>query len=94
MVVGGLKITIAATTLTHVIDNPEPWEFEKHPAADLVVINIGTNDNNEANNVSTEAYIDALTKIIQGVHGKWPKAHVIVMVGSSVQVIFSSISDF
>ncbi|KAL2198531.1 Lipase, GDSL-like protein [Corynascus similis CBS 632.67] len=60
-------------------DNPEPWEFEKHPAADLVVINIGTNDNNEANNVSTEAYIDALTKIIQGVHGKWPKAHVIVM---------------
>lgn len=61
-------------------DNPEPWDFSKHPAADLVVINIGTNDNNAENNVSTEAYIDALTKIIQGVHGKWPNAQVIVMV--------------
>ncbi len=37
-------------------------------------------DRNEHNNVSTAAYIDALTKIIEGVHGKWPKAHVIVMV--------------
>jgi len=45
-----------------------------------VVINIGTNDQNAANNVSTATYIDALTKIIQGVHGKWPKAQVIVMV--------------
>ncbi|KAH6628381.1 Lipase, GDSL-like protein [Chaetomium tenue] len=60
-------------------DNPEPWDFKKHPAADIVVINIGTNDHNQANNVSTEAYIDALTKIIQGVHGKYPKAQVIVM---------------
>ncbi|KAK4145780.1 lipase [Dichotomopilus funicola] len=59
-------------------DNPEPWDFENHPAADIVVINIGTNDNNEANNVTTEAYIDGLTKIIQGVHSKWPKAQVVV----------------
>jgi lysophospholipase L1-like esterase len=63
-------------------DKPEPWDFSKRPAADIVVINIGTNDNNEANNVTTEAYIDALTKIIQGVHGKWPKAQVVVMVSS------------
>lgn len=46
-----------------------------------MVINIGTNDQNAANNVSAAAYIDALTKIIQGVHGKWPKAQVIVMAG-------------
>jgi hypothetical protein len=64
-------------------DKPEPWDFSKRPAADIVVINIGTNDNNEANNVTTEAYIDGLTKIIQGVHGKWPKAQVVVMVSSS-----------
>ena len=68
------------TNLTHGADIPEPWDFKKHPAADIVVINIGTNDHNEANNVSTDAYIDALTKIIQGVHGKYPKAQVIVMV--------------
>lgn len=61
-------------------DKPEPWDFSKRPAADIVVINIGTNDNNEANNVTAEAYIDALAKIIQGVHGKWPKAQVVVMV--------------
>ncbi|KAK3336650.1 Lipase, GDSL-like protein [Cercophora scortea] len=60
-------------------DNPEPWDFSKRPAADIVVINIGTNDQNAANNVSSTVYIDALTKIIQGVHGKWPKAQVIVM---------------
>ncbi|OIW30932.1 Lipase, GDSL-like protein [Coniochaeta ligniaria NRRL 30616] len=62
-------------------DDPEPWDFKKNPAADIVVINIGTNDQNAANNVSTATYIDALTKIIEGVHGKWPKAQVIVMVG-------------
>jgi hypothetical protein len=60
-------------------DNPEPWNFCKHPAADIVVINIGTNDQNAANNVSTATYIDALTKLIEGVHGKWPQAQVIVM---------------
>lgn len=62
------------------LDNPEPWDFSKHPAADLVVINIGTNDHNTHNNVSTAAYIEALAKLIQGVHGKWPQAKVIVMV--------------
>lgn len=51
-----------------------------------MVINIGTNDHNQANNVSTEAYIDALTKIIQGVHGKYPKAQVIVMVSLPYQL--------
>ncbi|KAK0729954.1 Lipase, GDSL-like protein [Lasiosphaeris hirsuta] len=60
-------------------DNPEAWDFSKRPAADIVVINIGTNDQNSANNVSAPAYADALTKIIQGVHGKWPNAQVIVM---------------
>jgi len=45
-----------------------------------VVINIGTNDQNSANNVSAPVYAEALTKIIQGVHGKWPSAQVVVMV--------------
>ncbi|KAK0655824.1 Lipase, GDSL-like protein [Cercophora newfieldiana] len=60
-------------------NNPEPWDFSKHPAADLVIINIGTNDQNSHNNVSAPVYIDALTKIVQGVHGKYPKAQVVVM---------------
>ncbi|KAK4125338.1 hypothetical protein N657DRAFT_655366 [Parathielavia appendiculata] len=60
-------------------DGPEPWDFSKQSPADIVVIDIDTNDNSQANNVSTEAYFNAVTKIIQGVHGKWPKAQVIVM---------------
>lgn len=61
-------------------DNPEPWDFSRHTPPDIVVINIGTNDQNEANNVSTDAYVDAYTKLVQGVHGKYPNANVILMV--------------
>ncbi|KAI8961821.1 SGNH hydrolase-type esterase domain-containing protein [Daldinia sp. FL1419] len=61
-------------------DDPEPWDFGKQETApDIVVINLGTNDNNAANNVSTGTYVDAYKKLIQGVHGKYPKAQVIVM---------------
>ncbi|KAI1417412.1 Lipase, GDSL-like protein [Hypoxylon sp. FL1857] len=61
-------------------DEPEPWDFEKQETTpDIVIINLGTNDNNAANNVSTATYVDAYTKLIKGVHGKYPKAQVIVM---------------
>ncbi|RYP02888.1 hypothetical protein DL764_005544 [Monosporascus ibericus] len=61
-------------------DEPEPWDFSKPDTEpDIVVINLGTNDANEANNVSSKAYVDGYKKLIQGVHGKYPKAQVIVM---------------
>lgn len=60
-------------------DNPPAWNFDAHPAADLVVINIGTNDANEANNVDPEDYVEHYKRLIQGVHGKWPDAQVIIM---------------
>ncbi|KAI1099584.1 SGNH hydrolase-type esterase domain-containing protein [Jackrogersella minutella] len=61
-------------------DEPEPWDFDaQETTPDIVIINLGTNDNNSANNVSTEVYVDAYTKLIQGIHGKYPKAQVIVM---------------
>ncbi|KAI1851153.1 hypothetical protein JX265_013271 [Neoarthrinium moseri] len=60
-------------------DNPEPWDFSKQQSPDIVVINLGTNDNNEANNVTSEAYADSYKKLIQGVHGKFPNAQVVVM---------------
>lgn len=50
---------------------------------DIVVINLGTNDNNVANNVSAAAYVDAYKKLIQGVHGKYPNAQVVVMVSEN-----------
>ncbi|KAI1079708.1 SGNH hydrolase-type esterase domain-containing protein [Whalleya microplaca] len=61
-------------------DEPEPWDFSKaETTPDIVVINLGTNDHNEANNVTTETYVAAYTNLIQGVHGKYPNAQVIVM---------------
>ncbi|KAK0749328.1 SGNH hydrolase-type esterase domain-containing protein [Schizothecium vesticola] len=60
-------------------DNPDLWDFTKDKPADLVIINIGTNDQNRANNVPPSVYADALTKLIQGVHGKYPDAQIIVM---------------
>lgn len=67
-------------TLTLNLDNPEPWDFSQQQAPDIVVINLGTNDFNEANNVTSETYLDAYKKLIQGVHGKYPNAQVVVMV--------------
>lgn len=72
-------LTSAAANL----ENAEPWDFSKHPAADLVVINIGTNDQNAYNNVSAQTYQDSLTRLIQGVHGVWPNAQVVLMVSTA-----------
>lgn len=69
------------------VDNAEPWDFAAHPAADLVIINIGTND--VSYSVADDAYADSLTKLIQGVHGVWPDAQVLIMVSPSSQPILS-----
>jgi hypothetical protein len=61
-------------------DNPEPWDFSKHAAADIVVINLGTNDANKANSVGSEGYIAQYTILIEGIHAVWPKAQVILIV--------------
>lgn len=45
------------------------------------MINIGTNDESIANNVDPQAYQNALIKLIEGVHGVWPNAQVMIMVG-------------
>lgn len=45
-----------------------------------MVINIGTNDQNPHNNISAQTYQENLTRLIQGVHGVWPKAQVVLMV--------------
>lgn len=57
----------------------QPWDFDEHVPADLVIINLGTNDANDANDVDPLNYVADYKKLIQGVHGKWPNAHVIIM---------------
>lgn len=58
---------------------PEPWDFTAHKPADIVVINLGTNDANSANNVPKEKYVADYIRLIQGIHGVYPKAQVILM---------------
>jgi hypothetical protein len=61
-------------------DKPELWDFSKQPAADIVVINLGTNDNNSANNVTTAGYTAQYTLLIEGIHTVWPQAQIILIV--------------
>jgi hypothetical protein len=63
-------------------DKPEVWDFSKRPAADIVVINIGTNDANAHNNVTTAGYVAQYKMLISGVHTVWPKAQIILIVSS------------
>lgn len=59
--------------------NPEPWDFHAHPAADLVIINLGTNDNNTYNNVSGAVYYNDYIKFVTNIHEIWPNAQVILI---------------
>ncbi|RDW92509.1 hypothetical protein BP5796_01903 [Coleophoma crateriformis] len=60
-------------------DNPELWDFSKQPAADIVLINLGTNDANSVNNVTTSGYVSQYTKLIEGVHTVYPNAQIILL---------------
>ncbi|PQE24456.1 GDSL-like Lipase Acylhydrolase protein [Rutstroemia sp. NJR-2017a BBW] len=60
-------------------DKPVLWDFSKQKPADLVIINIGTNDSNQANNVSSTDYVASYIKLIEGIHAVWPDAQVIIM---------------
>ncbi|KAL0260517.1 hypothetical protein SLS55_004206 [Diplodia seriata] len=60
-------------------DDAEEWDFAAHPAADVVVINLGTNDNNTANNVSAAAYLDAYVDLVADVHEVWPQAQIVLV---------------
>lgn len=68
-------------------DEPEVWDFSKQQAADIVVINLGTNDNNSANNVTTAGYVAQYTMLVEGIHAVWPKAQIILTVSYSGTLI-------
>jgi hypothetical protein len=59
--------------------SPEPWAFAAHPAADIVLINIGTNDNNTANNVTNAEYLTSYLSFVHAVHDVYPKADIVIM---------------
>jgi hypothetical protein len=67
-------------------NNPEWWDFSKKPAADIVVINLGTNDNNSANNVTADGFVAQYKMLVEGVHKVYPRAQIILMVGNSSMI--------
>ncbi|PKY05002.1 GDSL-like Lipase/Acylhydrolase-like protein [Aspergillus campestris IBT 28561] len=57
--------------------NPPRWDFGAHAAADLVIINLGAND--DLNGVSSTDLVSSYITLIDGVHSVWPDAHIVIM---------------
>ncbi|KAE8311066.1 SGNH hydrolase-type esterase domain-containing protein [Aspergillus transmontanensis] len=60
-------------------DEPEAWNFTAHRAADLVIINLGTNDARTLNNIPSDDYYQSYVKMVENVHGVWPDAQIVLM---------------
>ncbi|KAF2839779.1 hypothetical protein M501DRAFT_933170 [Patellaria atrata CBS 101060] len=60
-------------------EKPEPWIFETQPAADLVLIHLGTNDNNTHNMVATADYVTSYLDFVAKIHAVWPAAQIVLV---------------
>lgn len=55
------------------------WDFAAHPAADITVINLGTNDNNTANNITATEFYTSYIELINKIHVRWPQSQIIII---------------
>ncbi|KAH0169299.1 SGNH hydrolase, partial [Aureobasidium melanogenum] len=60
-------------------DNPPLWDFAHHQRSDIVIINLGTNDNNTHNNVTSEKYLSSYIEFVGQVHHKYLRAQIILI---------------
>ena len=60
-------------------DDIPSWNFTAHAAADITVINIGTNDNNTSNNITSTEFYDSYIQLIDEIHTRWPDSQIIVI---------------
>jgi hypothetical protein len=60
-------------------ESPEPWDFAAHQPADIVLINLGTNDNNTANSVTAAQYYASYISLVAKVHAVYPAAQIVLM---------------
>ncbi|EME77757.1 uncharacterized protein MYCFIDRAFT_191153 [Pseudocercospora fijiensis CIRAD86] len=71
----GRAVEMYGPNLTHAPD----WDFSKHPHPDLTIINIGTNDNNTHNNVTSEQYTSSYIKLLTDIHATYPHTKIIIL---------------
>ncbi|KAI9373476.1 SGNH hydrolase-type esterase domain-containing protein [Aspergillus egyptiacus] len=60
-------------------NEPPDWDFRAQQPADLVVINIGTNDHDPVNNIPSERFYTDYVKLVTDIHRIWPKAQIVLM---------------
>jgi hypothetical protein len=46
------------------------WDCWPYAAADIIIINIGTNDNNTNNNITTVQYYNSYVQLINEIHDR------------------------
>ncbi|GES59898.1 GDSL-like lipase/acylhydrolase domain protein [Aspergillus terreus] len=56
-----------------------PWDPTARRAADLVVINLGTNDSRDPNNIPGGEFYNAYVELVDDIHRVWPAAQIILM---------------
>lgn len=60
-------------------DNIPNWNFTAHPAADITVINLGTNDHNPSNNITAQEFRTSYINLISSILSRWPSTQIIVI---------------
>ncbi|OOF91404.1 hypothetical protein ASPCADRAFT_518627 [Aspergillus carbonarius ITEM 5010] len=60
-------------------DHPEKWNFSSRPPADLVVIDLGTNDRRPQNNIPGSTFYDSYVDLVNSVHDTYPNAQIVIM---------------
>ncbi|KAI7182328.1 SGNH hydrolase [Hortaea werneckii] len=60
-------------------DNIPNWNFTAHPAADITVINLGTNDHNPTNNITAQEFRTGYINLITSILSRWPSTQIIVV---------------
>ncbi|KAF1977961.1 acetylxylan esterase [Bimuria novae-zelandiae CBS 107.79] len=59
--------------------SPPRWDFSAHADPDVVLINIGTNDNNTATPPTREQYLQSYLAFVPAVHKLYPRAQIVLM---------------
>ncbi|RMZ19492.1 hypothetical protein D0859_16514 [Hortaea werneckii] len=60
-------------------DNIPNWNFSAHPAANITVINLGTNDHNHTNNITASQFRTSYINLITSILHRWPSTQIIVI---------------